>query len=338
MTGLLYSFVARDTTVLAEYSAIQGNFRTVAQECLLNAKISDERFTITSDAYTFNFLVSNGFTFLVVADEAYGRQIPFAFLERLRDAFVEKFGDKGRTAAEDSLNNTFSPTIQKQLQYCMEHPEEISKMAQVQRKVDEVKGIMMQNVEQVLVRGERLDVLVDRTDDLRDQAQQFQRQGTRLRKRMWWQNFRMKIIVAAVVVLLVVVIFLLACFSGGRNCTKRGGGAPAPPGGSNLNAADGTVPAGVTLPAATSGLVPASAPRTAAAPASGATLPASTSALVPASAPAPGGAPTGITLAPSTSALVPAAPPAASGAAAPTGVTLPPQPPSGLVPSSGTNP
>jgi hypothetical protein len=38
------------------------------------------------------------------------------------------------------------------------------------RQVDEVKGIMLQNVEQVLVRGERLDVLVDRTDDLRDQV------------------------------------------------------------------------------------------------------------------------------------------------------------------------
>jgi len=29
---------------------------------------------------------------------------------------------------------------------------------------------MMQNVEQVLVRGERLDVLVNQTDDLRDQV------------------------------------------------------------------------------------------------------------------------------------------------------------------------
>lgn len=37
-------------------------------------------------------------------------------------------------------------------------------------QVDEVKGIMMQNVEQVLVRGERLDVLVNQTDDLRDQV------------------------------------------------------------------------------------------------------------------------------------------------------------------------
>jgi hypothetical protein len=45
--------------------------------------------------------------YLAVADEAYGRQIPFAFLERVADAFVEKFGEKGRTAAEGSLNASF---------------------------------------------------------------------------------------------------------------------------------------------------------------------------------------------------------------------------------------
>jgi hypothetical protein len=60
--------------------------------------------------------------------------------------------------------------IKRQMEYCVAHPEEVNKMVSVQRKVDEVKGIMMQNVEQVLVRGERLDVLVDRTDDLRDQV------------------------------------------------------------------------------------------------------------------------------------------------------------------------
>lgn len=31
-----------------------------------------------------------------MADEAYGRQIPFAFLERVRDEFEEKFADMGR--------------------------------------------------------------------------------------------------------------------------------------------------------------------------------------------------------------------------------------------------
>jgi hypothetical protein len=44
---------------------------------------------------------------LVVADEAYGRQIPFAFLERVRDEFDEKFADKGRVSPAHSLDKTF---------------------------------------------------------------------------------------------------------------------------------------------------------------------------------------------------------------------------------------
>ncbi len=44
---------------------------------------------------------------------------------------------------------------------------------------------MVQNVEAVLARGEKLDVLVDHTDSLRDQAQKFQKQGQTLRKKMW---------------------------------------------------------------------------------------------------------------------------------------------------------
>jgi hypothetical protein len=50
--------------------------------------------------------------FLVVADEAYGRQIPFAFLERLRDAFMEKFAERGHAAPENGLNSSFGCVAQ----------------------------------------------------------------------------------------------------------------------------------------------------------------------------------------------------------------------------------
>jgi len=60
------------------------------------------------------------------------------------------------------------------------------------------------------------------------QAQKFQRAGTQLRKKMWWQNFRMQIIVVGVVVLLVLVIFLLSCFVGGRNCISSNKGNAQP--------------------------------------------------------------------------------------------------------------
>jgi hypothetical protein len=88
---LIYAFVARDTTVLAEYTpftgrcapcslqAIRGgaraseledlcahpaagNFNTIALECLNKLNNPENKFTIACDGHTFNFLVHNGFS------------------------------------------------------------------------------------------------------------------------------------------------------------------------------------------------------------------------------------------------------------------------------------
>lgn len=42
-----------------------------------------------------------------MADEEYGRQIPFAFLERIQAEWKEKLADKARSATAHSLDNTF---------------------------------------------------------------------------------------------------------------------------------------------------------------------------------------------------------------------------------------
>lgn len=35
------------------------------------------------------------------------------------------------------------------MQYCVDHPEEISKLSKVKAQVSEVKGVMMENIEKV---------------------------------------------------------------------------------------------------------------------------------------------------------------------------------------------
>lgn len=39
--------------------------------------------------------------------------------------------------------------MKEQMQYCIDHPEEISKLAKVKAQVSEVKGVMMENIEKV---------------------------------------------------------------------------------------------------------------------------------------------------------------------------------------------
>lgn len=61
-TSLIYSFVARSKTVLAEYTAFSGNFSTVAVQCLEKLPPNNNKFTYTCDGHTFNYLVEDGFS------------------------------------------------------------------------------------------------------------------------------------------------------------------------------------------------------------------------------------------------------------------------------------
>ncbi|QHN93700.1 Vesicle-associated membrane protein [Arachis hypogaea] len=40
--------------------------------------------------------------------------------------------------------------LKEHMQYCIDHPDEISKLAKVQKKVSETKGVMIKNIEKAV--------------------------------------------------------------------------------------------------------------------------------------------------------------------------------------------
>ncbi|VAI38380.1 unnamed protein product [Triticum turgidum subsp. durum] len=212
--SLIYAFVARGTVVLAEYTEFTGNFTTIASQCLVKLPASNNKFTYNCDGHTFNYLVEDGFI------ESVGQQMPIAFLVRVKDDFSKRYaGGKAATAAPSSLNREFGSKLKEHMQYCVDHPEEINKLAKVQAQVSEVKNVMMENIEKVLDRGEKIELLVDKTENLRSQAQDFRQQGTQVRRKMWLQNMKIKLIVLGIIVALILIIILSVCH--GFNCGKK---------------------------------------------------------------------------------------------------------------------
>ncbi|KAJ8650708.1 hypothetical protein MRB53_003731 [Persea americana] len=210
--SLIYSFVARGTVILAEFTEFSGNFTSVAAQCLQKLPASNNKFTYTCDSHTFNYLVENGFTYCVVAVESAGRQVPIAFLERVKDDFNKRYGGgKASTAVANGLKKEFGPKLKAHMQYCADHPEEISKLAKVKAQVSEVKGVMMENIEKVLDRGEKIELLVDKTDNLRSQAQDFRQQGKKMKRKMWLENMKIKLIVLGIIIALILIIILSIC-------------------------------------------------------------------------------------------------------------------------------
>ncbi|KAF8392602.1 hypothetical protein HHK36_022948 [Tetracentron sinense] len=217
--SFIYSFVARGTMILAEYTEFTGNFPAIASQCLQKLPSSNNKFTYNCDHHIFNFLVEDGYAYCVVAKESVGKQVSIAFLERMKADFKKRYGGgKADTAIAKSLNKEFGPIMKEHMQYIIDHAEEIGKLLKVKAQVSEVKSIMLENIDKTLDRGEKLDILADKTKDLHSEAQEFKNQGRQIRRKMWFHNMKIKLVVLGILLLLVLIIWVSVCQ--GFDCTN----------------------------------------------------------------------------------------------------------------------
>lgn len=78
------------------------------------------------------------------------------------------------------------------------------------QQIDDTVGVMRENINKVSQRGERLDSLQDKTDNLAVSAQGFRRGANRVRKQMWWKDMKMRVCLVICVIILIVVIVVPA--------------------------------------------------------------------------------------------------------------------------------
>jgi len=82
-----------------------------------------------------------------------------------------------------------------------------NRTAALQAEIDSTVGIMRDNINKVSERGERLDSLQDKTDNLQRSAQGFRRGANRVRKAMWWKDMKMRMcIIGAIAIIILIAI------------------------------------------------------------------------------------------------------------------------------------
>ncbi|GAB7342143.1 hypothetical protein MBLNU457_g0406t1 [Dothideomycetes sp. NU457] len=79
--------------------------------------------------------------------------------------------------------------------------------AALQAEIDSTVNVMRSNINKVSERGENLNSLQDKTDNLAVSAQGFRRGANRVRKQMWWKDMKMRIcLIVGIIILLIVII------------------------------------------------------------------------------------------------------------------------------------
>ncbi len=136
------------------------------------------------------------------------RRMPFAFLNELQQKFTSSALPSSSSSLSPAyaLQGTFGPVIAQLMNTYNTSPPS-DELTRAQSELAQVKNIMVQNVEQILSRGERIELLVDKTDNMASQATAFRRGAKTVRRSMWWKNTR----VLALSVLVGLVSFFHVC-------------------------------------------------------------------------------------------------------------------------------
>ena len=147
----------------------------------------------------------------MIAESSLGRRISFGFLFEIRKRFLARFPADATDFADmpnygaGSFNSELKGLM---VEYGTTGHGRDDAIGNVRQEIDDVRGIMTRNIEGLLERGERIDLLVDKTDRLGGNAHEFRVRSRGLKRQMWWKNIKLMALLAVVVALIIVAIVI----------------------------------------------------------------------------------------------------------------------------------
>lgn len=192
--SIIYSVVARGTTILAEHTSTSTSTTNAPQVAsLILDKITPEdssKLTYVYGDHLVHYIttsgtseIPDGVTYLCISSDTGGRRVPFLFLTSVQTAFTEQYSEHDIESAPPYGLNSFAKTLKTQMEWAdggAKNPG-MDKGKEVREEMNAVKDVMVQNIERVLERGERIDLLVNKTDHMNQTAFAFRQRSTALR-------------------------------------------------------------------------------------------------------------------------------------------------------------
>ena len=221
--SIIYATISRKDVVLCEETLgtsdkkSTGNFAQITQSLLTKFPPQAKHNFHYDSKYDFSVLNQKGIAYVAMTDRDMPLRIVFNFLTEMAENFTATYGDRAKTAQAFAMSD-FSSTIG-QLMKKWNDPN-ADAATRVQQKLDAVKGVMIDNIDKIIDRGEKLDIIVDKTDALADTADLFRSDAQKLKCEMLKQKLKLYGIIAAIII--VIILIIVIANSGYFVCCKQG--------------------------------------------------------------------------------------------------------------------
>lgn len=143
--------------------------RTIAKRTPIGRRQSVQHEDYLVHAYNRNNLVG-----LVFANTEYPPRSAFSVVNKVLDEYTAQKGNSWQQAIADNKDSL--PFLEDALAKYQD-PVEADKLMKIQKELDETKIILHKTIDSVLDRGEKLDTLVDKSNDLSMASQLFYQQA-----------------------------------------------------------------------------------------------------------------------------------------------------------------
>eukprot|EP01016_Furgasonia_blochmanni_P040942 TRINITY_DN5262_c0_g2_i8.p1 TRINITY_DN5262_c0_g2~~TRINITY_DN5262_c0_g2_i8.p1 ORF type:complete len:412 (+),score=76.54 TRINITY_DN5262_c0_g2_i8:64-1299(+) len=196
-------------------------FKLSVASMLFNACSSS--FSLLQSSFHFHVSNEEGFTYICMSNSQYSRRVAFGFLAEIKTEFYKKFTpDQRNTAIAYALNNSFGTILKNKInQYNTDPPDKLTKL---NKELSETKNIMVENIDKLLEREEKIELLVKKTATMNTMATTIKKQAVAVRRDAYYRSVRLKIIISLII--LIVIYLIISTICGGITlvgCTKQRG-------------------------------------------------------------------------------------------------------------------
>lgn len=148
--------------------------REIAQRTKLG-----ERHTINYEGYLCHaYVYPNGVACAVVTDIEYPQRVAFSVIQQSIDLFLKEHGLSFEAYSTDQ--DLQVPALQALIQKYQDPSND--PILKIQKDLDDTKQILVKSIDQILLNGEKLEVIAELSRDLSFQSKQFARNAEKINK------------------------------------------------------------------------------------------------------------------------------------------------------------
>ncbi|XP_034246745.1 vesicle-associated membrane protein 721-like [Thrips palmi] len=199
-----------DVNELAELGIVEILEEVKASIRSLPESSYEQKFTYPFEKVQVFVLIDQGITYLCITECTDSNYLPFSCLNRVREQFSEQPSLVSRSyrANEDEFDRDFCPVLVQIVDDF--NSGRADKLSQVQEQIEDVKKIMLHNVERVIDRGERLDDLLSKAEELESQGQDFRRNTHQVYVQARCRNLKLWLLIGFMFAVFLTVVILFA--------------------------------------------------------------------------------------------------------------------------------